>query len=156
MSDPQNEPIYANESPARSVNWLPGWELIALFLGDLIALLLFGIWGEAHHDLLQTSASPFRAVVNIAAPFMLAWLIVGIIIGTYRGTALYPLPRVIWKTGLAGLIAGPLGVALWALSRGRWPVPIFYVVTTTISTAMLIVWRVLWSRLRRSWWTELP
>jgi hypothetical protein len=139
--------------------WLPGWELVVLFLGDLLTLVLFGIWGQSAHDLLQSSSSPVRAVVNTAAPFMLAWLIVGIFAGTYKATSLYPLSRVLWKTGLAGLLAGPLGGVLWALSRERSPLevnPVFYLVTTGITTLVLLVWRVLWSRLRRAWWPELP
>lgn len=142
--------------PARSGDWLPRWELVALFLGDLITLILFGVWGEARHELLQTAQGPVRAVINVAAPFMLAWLIVGAAVGTYRGTALYPLGRTVGRTLLAGLIAGPVGVAFWSLARGRWPVTVFFVVTTGISTAMLLVWRVAWSRIRRVWWPELP
>jgi hypothetical protein len=156
MSEPRNPDPPTGEAPARSAEWLPGWELVALFLGDLITLLMFGVWGQASHDLLRSSAAPFRAVVNTAAPFMLAWLIAAIPTGTYKGTALYPLTRVIWRTVLAGLLAGPLGVVFWALARDHWPAPIFYVVTTGISTSVLLAWRVLWSRLRRSWWPELP
>jgi hypothetical protein len=153
MNDPQNT---TPEIPSRALEWLPAWELIALFLGDFITLILFGLWGQASHDLLSTSGSPLRAAVNTATPFMIAWLIVGFVIGTYKATALYPLPRAIWKTALAGLLAGPLGGVFWALLRNHWPVPIFYVVTTATSAAVLMVWRVLWSRLRRLWWPELP
>ncbi len=155
-----NTPIESElipESPPRSPEWLPIWELITLFVGDLITLLLFGLWGQTRHELLLTSnQGPIAAVVNTAAPFMLGWLVIAIFVGTYRGTALYPLTRVLWKTLLAGALAGPLGVVFWALARDHWPVPIFYVVTTGISTAMLLLWRVLWSRLRRAWWPELP
>jgi hypothetical protein len=156
MSEPQNTPPSSENVSARSAEWLPIWELVALFLGDLITLILFGVWGQSTHNLLQSSTSPAAAVVNTAAPFMVSWLIVGIFIGTYKGTALYPLSRVIWKTALDGLLAGPLGVVFWALSRGHWPVSVFYVVTTGASTLLLLIWRVLWSRVRRAWWPELP
>ena len=156
MNDSSNTNPASEEAPPRSTEWLPPWELVALFIGDLITLILFGIWGESRHEILQTTTTPLRAVVNTAAPFMLAWLIVAIFVGTYKGSALFPLPRVIWKTALAGLIAGPLGGVFWALAHSHWPDPIFYVVTTGISTSMLVIWRVLWSRLRRSWWPELP
>jgi hypothetical protein len=139
--------------------WLPGWELVVLFLGDVLTLVLFGIWGQSAHDLLQSSSSPVRAVVNTAAPFMLSWLIAGIFVGTYKATSLYPLSRVIWKTVLGGLLGGPLGVVFWALSRGRSPLdvdPIFYAITTGLTTLMLLIWRILWSRIRRAWWPELP
>lgn len=151
--DPNNLP----EAPARSTDWLPRWELFALFIGDLITLILFGIWGESTHGLLTANQEPLRAVVNITAPFMLGWLTASALVGTYRGTGLYPLSRTIWKTALAGLLGGPLGVAFWSLSRGRLPNSwIFYVVTTGISASMLLVWRIIWSRVRRAWWPELP
>jgi hypothetical protein len=157
MSDLQDTTTPPNEaSTTRHLIWLPAWEIVALFLGDVLTLVLFGIWGQSAHNLLQSSSSPLRAVANTAVPFMLSWLVVGIFIGTYKATSLYPLSRVMWKTVLAGLLAGPLGVVFWALSRGRWPVPIFYVITTGLTTLMLLIWRVLWSRLRRAWWPELP
>ncbi len=145
-----------SHSPATSADWLPRWELFVLFVGDLTTLLLFAVWGEARHMLLQNSREPLRAVVNVAAPFMLAWLIVGAVVGTYRGTALFPLGRTIGKTLLAGLIAGSVGVAFWSLARGRWPAPAFFAVATGISTVMLLAWRMAWSRIRRAWWPELP
>jgi hypothetical protein len=155
MSDSQNTNDSLSALP-RSATRIPPWELFALFLGDTITLVVFGIWGQSAHNLLTSTQSPARAVANTAAPFMLAWLIIGMFVGTYRATALYPLSRVVWKTALAGLIAGPLGGIFWALARGRWPDPIFYVVTTGITTLLLVIWRVLWSRLRRAWWPELP
>ncbi len=141
--------------PPRSLDWLPRWELIVLFIGDIIALLLFAFWGEARHGLL--AGEPIRVVVNTAAPFMLAWLAVGAAAGTYRGTALFPARRVLLRTLAAAVIAGPLGVAFWSLGRGRWPAePVFWLVTTAVSSLMLVVWRLIWSRVRRAWWPELP
>jgi hypothetical protein len=131
--------------------------LFALFVGDFIALLLFGVWGQSRHELLLTSSQgPIAAVMNTAAPFMLSWLLIAIFARTYRGTALYPLRRVFLTTFVAGIFAGPLGVVFWAVARSHWPVAIFYVVTTGISTVMLVVWRVVWSRVRHAWWPELP
>jgi hypothetical protein len=145
----------ATAAPPRALVWLPGWELVMLFIGDFITLILFGVWGQMSHGMMRNATSPIRGVVNDAAPFMLAWLIVAVVTGTYQAKALYPLPRVIWKTVLAGVIAGPLGGLMWALSRAHWPAPVFYGITTAITTSMLLVWRVFWSRLRRSWWPEL-
>jgi hypothetical protein len=163
MSDEQIIPTPAVEAelpasdepttPPRALTWLPMWELVALFIGDFITLILFGVWGQISHGMMHNATSPIRGVINDAAPFMLAWLIVAVVTGTYQAKALYPL---IWKTLLAGVIAGPLGGLMWALSRGHWPAPIFYAITTAITTAMLLVWRVFWSRLRRQWWPELP
>ncbi len=139
----------------RDPRWLPTWELAALALGDLIALIIFAAVGRASHDLVATQGV-LRATLNTAAPFMLAWLLVGMVLGMYHGTALYPLKRVLWRTALAGVIAGPLGVAIRALWLRRPIIWVFMLVATATSTLALLVWRVGWSRLRRLWWPELP
>ncbi len=151
------------ESPAESQagntssdpEWLPRWELIVLAVGDLIALVIFAIIGRASHQELTTQG-PLLAVLNTAAPFMLSWLLVGMVLGMYRGKALFPLTRVIWRTLLAGFVAAPLGVAFRALWLGTHIVWVFMAVAAVFSTLALLVWRVIWSRIRRWWWPELP
>lgn len=135
-------------------NWLPTWELIALALGDFITLLIFAAIGRASHDI--AGSGKFLALFDTAVPFMVAFLIAGIVLGLYRGKALYPVGRVLWKTGLTALIAGPVGVALRALWLGRPIIPSFVLVGTLSSTVLLLIWRIGWSRLRRLWWPELP
>jgi hypothetical protein len=142
-------------SASADPEWLPRWELIVLAIGDLIALVIFAIIGRASHEELSTQA-PLLAVLNTAAPFMLSWLLVGMVLGMYRGKALYPLTRVIWRTLLAGIVAAPLGVVFRALWLGTQVVWVFMAVATVFSTLALLVWRVIWSRVRRWWWPELP
>lgn len=154
-SPPPSESTSAHTLAPRDPQWLPTWELVALALGDLIALTIFAAVGRASHDLIATQGA-VRATLNTAAPFMLAWLLVGMALGMYRGTALYPLGRVLWRTLLAGAIAGPLGVAIRALWLQRPVIWTFMLVATATSTLALLVWRVAWSRLRRLWWPELP
>jgi hypothetical protein len=134
--------------------WLPRWELAALALGDFLALILFATIGRSSHGM--TGPTPLLSVLNTAVPFMVAWLVVGMALGMYRGVALYPLGRVIWRTLLAGLIAGLLGVVLRAIWLGHSVATTFLLAGTTFSTLFLLIWRVAWSRLRRSWWPELP
>lgn len=151
-------PPSLEESPPpapRGPDWLPTWELAALALGDFLVLVIFAVVGRGSHGL-STGQGGIVAVLNTAAPFMLAWLIVGAAVGTYRGKALYPPARVLARTLLAALIAGPLGVIFRALWLGR-PVMInFVLVATAVSGALLVVWRFVWSRIRRLWWPELP
>ena len=135
-------------------NRLPIWELIALALGDFITLLIFAAIGRASHEM--PDAGRFLSLLDTAVPFMLAFLVVGMLAGLYRGKALFPVGRVLWRTGLTALIAGPLGVALRAAWLGHAIVLTFLLVGTASSALMLIVWRVGWSRLRRLWWPELP
>lgn len=156
MSDlPPSVSTSTESSTSRDPQWLPTWELAALALGDLIALIVFAAVGRASHDLIATQGT-VRATLNTAAPFMLAWLLVGMALGMYRGTALYPLGRVLWRTALAGAVAGPLGVAIRALWLRRPIIWVFMLIATATSTLALLVWRVAWSRLRRLWWPELP
>ena len=142
-------------APGRGPDWLPRWELFALALGDLLALIVFAAIGGTSHGTLSGDSSVLN-VLNTAMPFLAAWLVVGMLLGLYRGRALYPLWRVIVLTLLAGVIAGPLGVALRAAWLRRPILMPFVLVGTAFSTLALVIWRVLWSRIRRLWWPELP
>lgn len=153
-TDAQNTSTTVEAEESADPDWLPTWELIALPLGDFLTFLVFAAVGRASHGIGGRSA--FLALFDTAVPFMLAFLVVGMLVGLYRGTALYPVGRVLWKTALAGIIAGPMGVALRALWLGRGIAPTFVLVGTLSSTVMLVIWRVTWSRLRRWWWPELP
>lgn len=150
----QNPPTDPQPAPSAGPDWLPRWELAALALGDFVALVVFAAIGRSSHHLAGTT--PLLAVLNTAVPFMVVWLVVGMALGMYRGLALYPLGRVVWRTLLAGLIAGPLAVLLRAVWQGRPVIGSFLLVATTFSTLFLLIWRVIWSRVRRSWWPELP
>ena len=152
---PPSESTATDTSTPRDPQWLPNWELVALAVGDLLSLITFAAVGRASHDLIATQGAVL-ATLNTAAPFMLAWLLVGMVLGMYRGTALYPLGRVLWRTLLAGAVAGPLGVAIRALWLRRPIIWTFVLVAVATSTLALLVWRVAWSRLRRLWWPELP
>ncbi len=148
-------PAEAGPERRASPDWLPRWELAALAVGDLLALVIFAAIGGASHGTLSGDA-PLLRVLNTAAPFMLAWLLVGMVVGVYQGTALYPVGRVVGRTLVAGILAGPLGVvlrALWLSVPVSWS---FMLVATGTSTLALLIWRVAWSRLRRVWWPELP
>ncbi|HEC23442.1 MAG TPA: DUF3054 domain-containing protein [Chloroflexi bacterium] len=143
------------ETGRANPNWLPRWELFALVAGDLLTILIFALLGRASHRM-DISLASFRAVINTAVPFMLAWLIVGTVTGVYTGRALYPLRRVIVRTLVTALVAGPLGVVLRAALLSHPVILSFVLVATGTSTILLVIWRVVWSRLRRAWWPELP
>jgi uncharacterized membrane protein YeaQ/YmgE (transglycosylase-associated protein family) len=144
-----------------SLNALPTWELIFLALMDCVVLFVFVVIGRADHQM-RSAQGPIIGALNTAVPFMIAWLVVGALVGIYAAKALYPLGRVIWKTLLAGVIAAPVGVVLReAIQAGpelRYfrIMPIFMLVATGVSVPMLLIWRVIWSRIRRVWWPELP
>lgn len=134
---------------------LPTWEMVALFVGDFLVLMLFAVLGRSSHAM-DVSTGTLPAVMNTAAPMMLGWLLAGIVTGVYTTAGMYPTGRVLLRTLLTGVIAGPLGVALRALWLGRPIIPTFVLVATGTSALMMLVWRFGWSRLRRLWWPELP
>jgi len=152
-SQPSVEYVRANPQ------WLPRWEVIALTAGDTIALITFAVVGRASHNL-TGEQGPFLAAINTAVPFVVAWIVVGGLVGSYRGTALYPLGRVATRTLITGVIAGPIGVILRSVAFGQdlefpgaWT---FFLMATIFSTLFVLIWRVVWSRVRLLWWTELP
>jgi hypothetical protein len=145
----ETPPAVAPSNPDR----LPTWEIIALAVGDLIALILFVIVGRESH---QMEAAGFVGTINAAMPFVTAWLITAAVLGAFSGKAMYPLLRVIGRTLLAGIVAGPIGVLLRAALLGRMPAPMFFLVATGFTALMLLGWRMVWSRVRRLWWPELP
>lgn len=134
---------------------LPRWELAALVFGDLLTLVIFAAIGGSFHGTLGAEG-PFLRIMNTALPFMLAWLLVGMVVGLYQGTALYPIGRTAGRTLVASFLAGPLGVAFRAVWLGRPVSWLFMLVATGFSAVGLVIWRLAWSRLRRLWWTELP
>ncbi len=123
--------------------------------GDLIAIILFVVVGRSSHGFTETR-NTVRVVLDTAVPMMVGWMLAGMALGGYRGTALYPLGRVVWRTLLVGAVGGPLGVALRALWLHRPVLWSFVLVATGTSTLFLLVWRLGWSRVRRLWWPELP
>jgi len=156
LSEQSSEPPAAPEieTPTTNPDWLPRWELVTLLAGDMIVLILFVLLGRASHSV--TGQGALMAFANTAAPFTLAWVLVGTVVGMYSGRALYPLGRVIWRTALAALLAAPLGVVMRAVWLARPVAPSFVVVATLVTLVMMLIWRVGWSRLRRLWWPELP
>jgi hypothetical protein len=135
--------------------------MVAVGLGDTAMLILFATLGRSSHQSVSEQ-SPVVGTINTAIPFIIAWLVVGAISGAFTGKAMFPLFRVVWRTLLASVIAGPLGVLLWSVLRAgpelqnftmSWD---FVGVATGVTSGLLLVWRVVWSRIRRLWWPELP
>lgn len=145
--------------------WLPTWEIIAVAIGDVVALLIFAAIGRASHEV-ASSAGPAVGTVNTAFPFIVSWLALAAISGAFSGQAFYPVPRVIGRTLRASVPAAALGVLLRAALQAapnqfyafRWDsIQLSFILVSALATsALLLVWRVGWSRVRRLWWPELP
>ncbi|NDJ37026.1 MAG: DUF3054 domain-containing protein [Chloroflexi bacterium] len=135
-------------------NWLPRWEVYALGIGDMLALIVFAAVGRASHGV--EDIGPVLGTLNTALPFIVGWVIAGAATGHYRGLALYPIGRVILRTVLTGLVATPLAIGLRAFALDELPPLSFVLVAGLSSTVLVLLWRIFWSRLRLWWWRELP
>lgn len=146
-----------DERQPASPERLPLWEIIALLIVEGLLYVAFAALGRSSHSLMGVGG--FQAVLNTAMPFIIAWILVGMLTGAYRGRSFFPWYRALAIAALTALIAGPLGVVLRQVWLGRDLDDIaisFVLVATGVSTLMLSLWRLAWSRIRRWWWPELP
>lgn len=115
-----------------------------LLAGDLVALLLFILLGQADHGTLNPSNPLSGAFSNVIA-FVVPWLIAALVLGAYRGSSPSPeLGKFLGTALLAWLVAAPWGMELRAilLDRGSIPVP-FFLVTIGVGGAFLLLWRLI-------------
>lgn len=85
---------------------------VILVVGDLLAFLFFGALGRASHELELSLAT----AIGAAYPFALGWLVMGLILGTFRPErAVRPLEAVkwAWLTWVAACVYGNLGLRVW-------------------------------------------
>lgn len=133
---------------------LPRWEIIALVLGDILAVLIFVIIGRLSHRMVSAEGN-LLAIINTGIPFAIAWVLVGIATGQYRPAALHPVMNIILRTLLTGVLASPLGGFLRSVWLGEALILSFLLVATSFSTLTVGIYRLLWARLRKLWWHEL-
>lgn len=121
--------------------------------GDILAFLLFVWIGRSSHAL---SIFDVAAVVQTAAPFIIGWFIAAPGLGLFRAAVnaswrtLVPRLLIAWL-----LIGGPIALILRNLFLGRplWSIiPSFVIVTMSITTLFLLIWRLgySWQRQRRN------
>lgn len=119
---------------------------IILYVGDIIAILLFAVLGRQTHDM-PTGLGAFGMTLTTASPFIIAWLLVAPWFGAYRPQAwVSPLGTV--KTVVIAFIPSFFAaILLRALFVGRFsPIP-FYLVTAAVILTLLLVWRLLYTML---------
>ncbi len=123
---------------------LPGG-LVLLIVGDILAFLLFAVWGRATHG----EPLPLPAIVETAAPFLVAWLAVATLLGAYRATLLtQPLSMTV-QTLIAWIAACVLGLYIRSAWLQREIILNFALVTFGLMAPILIGWRALFA-----WWNR--
>ena len=123
--------------------------ILTLVLGDVAVFGLFVLIGRDSHRLSMTDIG---AISFTLAPFLMAWFLIMPWFGLFRDevsrswSKLLPRLLIAWV-----LIGGPLSLILWALFRQRpipgGIIPIFAVITLTVTTLFMIIWR-----LSYAWW----
>lgn len=115
---------------------------LILAAGDLIALLLFVVIGQADHNTLNQSNPLLGALPNLVA-LAIPWLIVAFLLQAYPRKSM-GLAQFMGRSALAWLIAAPLGLWLRSILQDRSTIPIpFLLVTLFVGGAMLLGWRLI-------------
>lgn len=121
------------------------WMAPILLIGDLLALFLFVLVGQADHQTINTANPLVGALPNVLS-LGIPWLILAWLLRAYpRGEAAPPaLPGFLGRSALAWVIAAPLGLLVRMLYLGRGSIPIpFLLVTLAAGGLFLLGWRLI-------------
>ncbi len=125
----------------------------SLILGDVIALLLFVLVGQADHNTVN-SANPLGGWLLLGSYFIVPWLVAGWRLGAFKGDYASCPYAVLTRALNTWLVAAPLGILLRALAIGEMMIPLpFILAAMTFGGLFVLVWRllffVLWRWARR-------
>ena len=113
-------------------------------LGDLLCIGLFSTLGVLQHN----SGNLLARVPEVAAPFVLGWVVVGLLVGTFARESLSTPREAAARAAVAWLGADVVGQALraTALFSGGFD-PAFFLVSLLVAGALLVGWRAVAARL---------
>lgn len=111
---------------------------VFLILGDLFIFLIFAFLGKVEHGLYIN----FSSVFFTALPFILAWFVVGGLLGAFNYEAVKTMQSTVKMTALTWIFAGPLGLLLRGIILQGVPVFAFVLVTLILVFMLLLVWRI--------------
>lgn len=117
----------------------PLWKTVVLITGDILAIMLFVLIGKREH---QLDASFVDSLIT-AAPFVIAWLLVGGTTGVFNAEAYSRLGKTVVYITLIWLVAGSLGLALRAFIFQEGVSMPFIIVTLVSNLILLLLWRVI-------------
>lgn len=121
----------------KSIRWVP-WVVLA---GDLLAVLLFVFVGQRDHNTVD-AGHPLLGLLRTGFPFLLAWVTVAWVARAIPLKAEEIRRRFLLIRGLnAWFIAAPLAVMLRAFILRRDIPPAFLLVTLTVGSLFVLVWR---------------
>lgn len=121
------------------------YHTIVLLMGDIVALLLFVLVGQADHNTVNPASPLLGALPNVIS-LAVPWLVLAWLLRAYpRGSAPPALAGFMGRSALAWVLAAPIGLVIrmvW-LGRGGIPIP-FLVVTLAAGGLFLLGWRLIY------------
>ncbi len=118
-----------------------GRRTLQLVGGDGLAFLIFAAIGRMSHGGISSPADLF-SVVEIAAPFAVAWYVIAPFAGLYRPEIAQTPAAALTRTPAAWLAALPLGIlGRMLLRREDVPAITFWVITFVTVLLILLAWR---------------
>ncbi len=111
-----------------------------LLVGDIISFFTFAAVGRASHDE-AGGWSALGGLAGTAAPFLVAWMLVGIPTGAMSCMTGMTLKRLVTKTALAWLLAWPVALLFRALLLRRGIPMSFAIVALVTNGSLLLGWR---------------
>ncbi|GAX88506.1 DUF3054 domain-containing protein [Effusibacillus lacus] len=112
------------------------WLLLA---GDILMLILFALMGQSEHKTYTT----FQGTLETAAPFVIAWLIVGLVLGLYKLQHYRSFASMFKRTLIVWILAIPFGMMLRNLYLNS-ALKIPFLIVALVSTLILLsIWRII-------------
>ena len=119
----------------------PRW---LLYLGDVLAILIFAAVGRNSHSQ-AVGPEAFLATFNTAAPFIIGWLLVAPWMGAFRPRAVADSRAAVRAVLISIVPALAAGALVRALFEGYFSAWTFYAVTLIFLSLFLIIWRLLYT-----------
>ncbi len=117
---------------------------LALYLGDLISILLFAIIGRQSHDM-SSGVAAFGAVFNTAAPFIIGWFLVAPWFGAFQPEAWQSAKNAVFTVLKAIVPALVVSILVRALFEGGFSPIVFYLVAGSFMLLVLVIWRLVYT-----------
>ncbi|MNP22623.1 hypothetical protein D3C76_1153040 [compost metagenome] len=110
---------------------------LLLGVGDILALLLFTFFGTMEHQM----DSGFAEIWMITLPFIVGWILAGLLTGAYRSKAYSTMPQAVCYTLKNAVIAVPAALLLRWLAADKPPGWTFGLVAFVFVLLFMTLWR---------------
>lgn len=117
---------------------------VFLYLGDVLAIVLFAIMGRQSHGM-STGIAAAGEILDASAPFLLGWFLVAPWFGAFQPEAWQDVRSAVLAVLKAIVPALIVAILLRALFAGGFSPAMFYLVAGSFMLLLLIVWRLIYT-----------